>query len=166
MARYAAGELEAFEELYRRHESRVYGFCLRYLVDPDAAADAFQEVFRRVVDARDTYEPRGRFLSWLYTIARRVCADRTRETRRVESLASLEVGDLSTEAVRHPEERLADEDELGRLLGSLPAEQREALILSKYHGFSYREIAEIVGSSEAAVKQKVYRALMSLRGRK
>ena len=164
MMRYAQGDVTAFEELYYRYESRLYGFCLRQLGDSDAAADAFQEVFKRVVDAHRTYEPKGRFASWIFTIARRVCVDQLRGAERV----------APTEAVAHSreleaspaspiEDRLAQQDELQRLLALLPAEQREVLLLSKYEGFSYGEIARMLGSTEVAVRQKAYRALKTLR---
>ncbi len=165
MARYVAGDLTAFDELYQQYEGRLYGFCLRYLGDPDVAADAFQEVFKRLIDARSGYEPRGRFASWLFTIARRVCVERLRGDRRDESLKA--VAERATDILQpaNPEERLARQDQVQRVVQALPLEQREVLLLSKYHGFTYREIAEMAGSSEVAVKQKVYRALKTLRAR-
>ncbi len=165
MASYGRGDVAAFEELYERYQRRLYGFCLRYLGDPDAAADAFQETFVRVMDARNRYDPRGRFASWLFTIARRVCAGQLRAGRRrepldiVENRPAVEFGHASTELGEH----YAHHDELQRILAALPAEQREVLLLSKYYDFTYREIAGIVGSTEAAVKQKTYRALRLLR---
>ncbi|MBI4539176.1 MAG: sigma-70 family RNA polymerase sigma factor [Gemmatimonadetes bacterium] len=164
MARYTQGDMDAFGELYARYERPLFGFCLRYLGDPDAAADAFQEVFKRVVHAREAYEPRGRFRSWIFTIARRICTDSVRQAR---SGAPLEVAAAAwPEAIAlQPrfENRVAHADEVRRLLAPLPDEQREALLLSKYEGLSYAEIAEITGSSEAAVKQKVYRAIQTVR---
>ncbi len=164
MVRYARGDVAAFEELYHRYEARLYGFCLRQLGDSDVAADAFQEVFKRVVDARRTYEPKGRFASWIFTIARRVCVD---QLRSIERVAPTEADANSRELEASPaspiEDRLAQQDQLQRLLALLPAEQREVLLLSKYEGFSYGEIARMLGSTEVAVRQKAYRALKTLR---
>jgi len=164
MMRYARGDVAAFEELYYRYETRLYGFCLRQLGDSDSAADAFQEIFKRVVDARHTYEPKGRFASWLFTITRRVCVDHLRSAERV---APTEAVAISREIEASPtspiEDRLAQQDQLQRLLALLPAEQREVLLLSKYEGFSYGEIAGMLGSTEVAVRQKAYRALKTLR---
>ncbi|MBI4513905.1 MAG: sigma-70 family RNA polymerase sigma factor [Gemmatimonadetes bacterium] len=162
MARYAEGDLIAFKELYERYERRVYGFCLRYLGDPDAAADLFQEVFKRVVDARREYRPRGRFASWIFTIAHRVCVDHARSRERAGALAA-RLADGTAQVQGEVEDRLARQAELQSLLSSLAREQRDVLLLSKYYGLSYREVAEIVGSTETAVKQKVYRALQTLR---
>ncbi len=164
MARYAQGDEAAFEALYLRYEERVYGFCLRFLGDSDAASDAFQETFKRLVDSREAYQPRGRFQSWLFTLARRACLDQVRSAERAASvaadptLAPPDPADMTSVA-----EHVANRDEAQRLLALIPAEQREVLLLSKYYGFSYGEIAELLSSTQVAVKQKAYRALQTLR---
>lgn len=169
MERYAGGEAGAFDRLYGRYEERVYGFCLRQLGDPHEAADAFQDTWRRVVDGRHRYEPRGRFESWLFTLARRACVDLLR-SRPVEETSPDPAGEGAAAAAgavpsadASPARRTVRRDELRRLLALLTDEQREALLLSKYEGFSYAEAARIIGSTEAAVKQRVYRALRRLR---
>ena len=163
MERYAAGDAAAFEQLYARYETRLYGFCLRMLAEPDAAADAFQETFIRIIDARIAYERRGRFDSWIFTIARRVCIDSIRWEHRHATYeaerASLPVADARPGPGIQAEWR----DELQRVLGALPLEQREVLLLHRYQGFSYAEIATMTQSTEAAAKQKAYRALTTLR---
>ncbi len=162
MKRYRGGDANGFDLLYARYERRIYSFCLRMLGDQDSAADAFQDTFIRVVAARADYQPRGRFGSWLYTIARRVCLDRLRAVARTEPLdhhaAVLIGGDAD------PGDRAATNDTIDRLLARLPLEQREVVVLNRYHGFTYREIAELLESTEAAVKQKAYRAVETLRG--
>ncbi|GIW53142.1 MAG: RNA polymerase sigma factor SigK [Gemmatimonadales bacterium] len=164
MRRFASGDGESFATLYRRYEGAVYGFCLRYLGDPDGAADAFQETFVRVIDARHRYRPRGKFKSWLFTIARRVCADHYRRLSRTQAPLEAVHSTPSQVAARGSSEgALMARDEIVRLLAALPADQREALLLSRWYGFTYREIAEMSNSTEAAVKQRVYRALVTLR---
>lgn len=163
MMGFVQGDADAFEMLYRRYEAALYGFCLRYLGDPDGAADAFQETFVRVIDARDDYQPRGRFRSWLFTIARRVCVDHFRATsdRRASRVLPEELP--ASAPGQDVEHRVAARDEAARLLATLPPAQREVILLSRYHGFTYAEIAELVESTEAAVKQQAYRALTTLR---
>lgn len=165
MLRYARGDVSAFEALYAEYEERVYSFCLRRTGDPDAAADAFQDTFRRVVAARHDYEPRGKFASWLFTLARRACIDLSRSSGRPEESWDAGEHDDARRGRHDPtaDREAARRDELRRLLGRLTDGQREALLLSKYQGFSYAEVAEITGSTEAAVKQRVYRALKTLR---
>ncbi len=156
---YAGGDVTAFEKLYARYEVRVFGFCLRYLGDRDAAADAFQETFMRLVDGAARYEPRGRFPSWVFTIARRVCIDILRTDKKQRSAG--DAGDIL--AIAGPAADIERRDELERYLSRLPPEQREVLLLHRYHGFAYEEVAAMTGSTEAAVKQKAYRALKTLR---
>ncbi len=157
---YAGGDAAAFETLYARYEAKVFGFCLRYLGDRDVAADAFQETFMRLVDGAVGYEPRGRFPSWIFTIARRVCIDILRTDKKQWHVG--DAGDVpatSGPAAADLELR----DELERHLSRLPPQQREVLLLHRYHGFAYEEVAALTGSTVAAVKQKAYRALKTLR---
>ena len=162
MARYADGDVSAFRQLYDLYERRIYSFCFRYLGDADAAADAFQDVFVRVVDARHRYEGRGRFANWIFTVSRRVCLDKIRADRPTEASDS----PAAQLQLRHDAsfvERIVMRDEIEQFLAGLPSEQREVLLLNRYHGFTYREIAEMIDSSETAVKQKAYRAVQTIR---
>lgn len=175
MMRYAGGDPEAFRHLYDRWEDRVFGFCLRFLGREAPAADAFQDTFRRLIEARRDYEPRGRFRSWLFTLARRACIDQLRSSPDEEEPLPPRAEGPSRRgptggrrvSPRFPdassEEEVSRRDEIARLLSVLTEQQREVLLLAKYEGFSYREIADITGSTEAAVKQRVYRALKRLR---
>ncbi len=160
MARFAAGHAEAFDELYGRYEGPLYGFCARLLGDADEAADAFQEAFIKVIEQRASYRA-GRFRSWVFTIARNECLDRMRRGGRQARLLELHAPDTT----HHVDTAAAIDarDELTKLLAELPSEQREITLLHRYHGFSYAEIARMTGSSEAATKQKAYRALLTLR---
>ncbi len=161
MARFAEGDAAAFEALYARHEAWLYGFCVRMLSDADAADDAFQDTFVRVVAARSSYAAEGRFRPWLLTIARRVCLDAIRQRQRSAPTHETRLEDVPDRA--GPEGMLDVREQLARLLSQLPAEQREVLLLHRYQGLSYVEIAELTESSEAGVKQRAYRALCRLR---
>jgi RNA polymerase sigma factor (sigma-70 family) len=88
MAAYKEGEVAAFHELVKRHERPLYRFCLRSLGNQDAAADAAQEVFLRVVKNAARWERRAKFTTWMYTIARNFCIDeaRKRNFRKTDSL--------------------------------------------------------------------------------
>lgn len=161
MARFAAGDIAAFSVLYDRYEASVYGFCLRLLGDRDAADDAFQDTFVTLIDQRFRYRDQGRLRGWLFTIARNVCLDRLRMAERRDNLRPFlpRISALGRSPARAAEER----DELTRLLAVLPPDQREILLLHRHAGFSYAEIAELKRSTEAAVKQKAYRAAVALR---
>ena len=137
MLRYGDGDADAFEELYNRYRGPVYGFCLRSLGDSDAAADAFQDTFREVVDARHRYKVRCQFASWIFTIVRRVCIDRVRETRQHEPLSALDEDQNADHKVIPITEQISQQDAIRRLLTALSPEHREVLLLSKYQGFSF-----------------------------
>lgn len=114
----------------------------------------------RLVDGAGGYEPRGRFPSWIFTIARRVCIDIVRADRKHRPVGDAgDIPAISGPAAADIERR----DELERYLSRLPPEQREVLLLHRYHGFAYEEVAAMTGSTVAAVKQKAYRALKTLR---
>jgi RNA polymerase sigma-70 factor (ECF subfamily) len=162
MARFAAGDARAFGVLYDRYESSLYGFCLRLLGERDLADDAFQDTFFTLIDQRFAYRDQGRLRSWLFTIARNVCLDRLRMADRRDRLRPFAWA-VPSALVRSPARAIEERDELTRLLALLPADQREILLLHRHAGFSYAEIAEMKATTEAAVKQKAYRAAVALR---
>ena len=162
MSRFAVGDSRAFDILYLRHEGPLYGFCLGLLGDEDSAQDSFQETWVRVVEASPEYHPMGRFRSWVFTIARRVCLDRIRQQNKAGPLgADVVVG--FADGCASPAEVVEHRDLASRLLRLLTDQQREVLALSRYSGFSYGEIAKMADRSEAAVKQLAYRAFETLR---
>ena len=162
MMRFKGGDPAAFEALYDRYEAQLFGLCLRLLGSRAEAEDALQEAFVKVVDRRDSFEPKGRFRSWIYTIVRFTCMDRLRVAKTERQF--LERLDASDRAEPHESEMLARTD-VNRLLMGLPIDQREVLVLHRLHGFSQAEIAAMLGGTEAGVRQKSYRALKALRTR-
>lgn len=162
MARFAAGDHDAFEALYERYEAPVFSFCLRLLGDRDLAEDAFQDTFMSLVDQRFRYRDSGRLRGWLFTIARNVCLDRLRLVERRTKLLSLHATSGSPRR-DDPERAVESRDELSRVLAAIPPDQREVLLLHWHAGFSYAEIAQMMSSTEAAVKQKAHRATLALR---
>lgn len=82
MARYAAGDVAAFEALYRRHKGPLYRYFLRQCGDPEAAAELFQEVWTRIIKARERYEPKARFATYMYHIGHNCLVDHYRKAGR------------------------------------------------------------------------------------
>ncbi len=180
MLRWRAGDERAFERLVELHAGPVYALLTRFLGDTPNREDLVQEVFLRVVRARDRYAPSARFSTFLYTIAFNLAAnERARaELRRTASLDAWAGGEgdapdgrgrelVDPNGVR-PDSELAraDAGELVRsAIAELPAQQRMALILARYEELPYSEIAVALGSSEKAVKSLIHRARESLRAR-
>lgn len=162
---------EAFSAISERYSKKIYNFVLGLMDDRAAAEDVLQEAFLKAFEARRSYEGRGALSSWLYTIARNLVRDRARGNRHGK-VVSLDLRDSGGDlpALKDPAPG-PDEVAMSRrgvewvrdALARLPEAQKEVLILSRFHGLTYNQIAEIVGASPEAVKQKAYRAVMTLR---
>jgi len=174
MLRFQAGEEACFEELVERHKQRVFRTAYRFLGVRQDAEDIAQEVFLRVYRARDTYEPRARFTTWLYAICRNTCFKRLRKQSgspvSLSDEVELEDGSAPRQLAdaRAPsplESALRDERAalVKQAIEALPTSQRMALVLCKYEGLSYAEIAEAIGRSEKAVKSLLHRARQNLK---
>ncbi len=174
MQRVAGGDDEALAELYDRYSARVFGVCLRILSEGQLAEDVLQEVFVRVWERAQSYEPsRGSFVTWLMGIARNTCIDQLRRMRARPQLA-----DPPETADELPyEETLidpgADIPELAalneravlvrRALAALTPEQRQVIELSYFRGLTRREIARKLAWPEGTVHTRARLALQHLR---
>jgi len=167
------GDQTAFAQLYRRYQQKLYNFALRYTGDANTAEEIFQETFLKVYSLRHQYEVRAAFSTLLYTIARNLCLDflKGRE-RRIRTLSPLTTatapsGDLPDLRPNPFEqlETLEREALLRRAIAELPEPERAVLILSRYQGLQYMEVAKILGISVEAVKVRAHRGLKTLRAR-
>jgi len=170
MLEYAAGNARAFEELFNRYGGRLYNLFLRNIGDQEVAQDLLQECFLRVIQARNRYESRKTFSSWIFTIAMNLLRDKYRANHRYRQ--RFERGVLNEEvlpATHRPDDAMdkAARNQMNEILqqaiNSLPKEQREIIILCKYAGLSFQEIGETLNISPAAAKQKAYRGMQNLR---
>ncbi len=151
------GDVEAFNELFRRYERKVYVYCMRVLLDDDLARDAFQEAFMRVYEHRASYDGRS-FMVWFFTIVRNVCLNMRRNRKPTvpfETSAANETSAQVKDVVLH--------DQIVAALNRLPIDYREAIVLYEYDGYSYQEIADIVGVTISTVKIRIFRARKMLR---
>ncbi len=162
MARIKKGDEKAFELLLARHQRSVYNLALRFLNNSDDAVDITQEAFIRIYKASQTYAPDAKFTTWLYTIVKNLCFNmlRTRKSAEIVSLDNEFMPELPAKE-EHPVERIARQQTreiVIRAVNSLPKNMKLAVILSKYQGLPYDEIAAIMGCSVTAVKLRIYRA--------
>ncbi|MCB9378928.1 MAG: sigma-70 family RNA polymerase sigma factor [Holophagales bacterium] len=172
LARVARGDGEAFEPLVERHQDRLVRLCERLLGDAEEARDAAQEVFVKAFRHAGRAEPRGQLFTWLYRIAVNHCLNRMRRRRiaRFFSLSGAGEGE-ETPAFDPPSEGASPERELEqrerwlatrRAIDALPESQRTVLLLAKFEGLAYREIAEVLGISLGAVESRLVRAMRKL----
>ncbi|MEQ8764515.1 MAG: sigma-70 family RNA polymerase sigma factor [Planctomycetota bacterium] len=170
MLRAKLGDLEAFEALVTRHFAPMRRFIQRSLGHLETAEDLTQEVFLRAFRARARYEPTAKVSTWLYTIA--VNLVRTHARRLATGrLCPARGGDVPPELPSKrscPSAALDEEERAGLVrqeIAALPDSHREPLILSFYQGLRYREIAEVLGCTENAVKIRLLRARQALHDR-
>jgi RNA polymerase sigma-70 factor (ECF subfamily) len=177
LAAYVAGDAAAFATLYDRHERPVYRFLLRSLRDAALADDLLQEVWLSVVRHAPQYEPRAKFTTWLFTIARNKLIDHWRTADAAFSLDQA-ANDADGDAVEPWVERIAAEPEAQpdvqarsnaqarafmQAVEALPALQREAFVLHLESGMTLGEIAELTQVGTETVKSRVRYALARLR---
>ena len=159
--------LEAFNLLFRRYETRLYNFSLRFVGDRLSAEEITLDTLMRAYRARKRYQPIARFSTWIYSIAINLCRDfsKAKSKDKVISESIYELN-LVVESHNNPDER-ALEGELKRkvmkAINLLPRKQREVIIMSYYEGLTYPEIASILRCSSASVKMAAHRAYLKLR---
>jgi RNA polymerase sigma factor (sigma-70 family) len=156
------GDLSAMAVLFERYQVRMYNYFLRMLSDAAAAEDLTQQLFIRVLQFRMKFKP-GNVKAWLYRMATNLAADhcKLQMKNRGRQLELTEIHEAHIDAESGFSE--GDYKMLDRALLALDAEQRELIVLSKYHGLRYDEIAAIFNLSMPNVKVKIHRAMIQLR---
>ena len=171
-------DVDAFETLFRRYANPLVGLASSFVHSRARAEEIAQETFVQVYKTRHRYEPRARFVTWLYRIATNLCLSEARrpEHRLAMRLASQPDGrDEESDLDSFPdlvgrtgeEELLVREDMLRmkEALRELPGQQRAALLLARVEGLPYEDVARALGCSVSAVKSLIHRATVTLRGR-
>jgi RNA polymerase sigma-70 factor (ECF subfamily) len=166
------GDAAALDLLFRRHRSRVWNLCFRVVGDADAADDLTQESFLRVARYGAGFDGRSSVTSWLYRLVRNRCLDhegargRERAGREEWAVAARWADEerreetVASETASDHEARCAL---VAEALSRLKPEMREVLVLSRFEGMKYREIAELCDLSVANVKVRAHRAMKELR---
>ena len=164
MLEVKAGELSQLGLLFERYHKALYMFFFR-LTNGDSAVseDLVQTVFLRILTYRHTFTGSGKFVSWMYHLARNIFADHYRKGKRQGQRDDLEKAEQNPALSFTPDDREEELSLLEKALRYLPNDKRELIILSKYQELPYREIATILGCSEGNVKVKVFRAIQELK---
>jgi RNA polymerase sigma-70 factor (ECF subfamily) len=170
MLAYGKGNAEAFDLLFVRHGQKIFNLFLRQTGNAELARDLTQETWVRLVDARHRYQPSKSFSSWLYTIAMNLLRDEIKRRKRHGLHKSLETinNTLQEPEAYSTEQKITaaeQKTQIQRAVQSLPKEQREVVLLAKYQELPYAKVAEILGISETAAKQRAWRGLQTLRSK-
>ena len=160
-----AGDYAPASEIYDRYSGRIYNFAFRFLKNAEAAEDATQEVFVKMLKHANQFHGDAKLSTWLFSITANWCRDylRKADNKPKDSDEVLVTLPSSTDSPERTLEQRENEVMVRRALATLTPEQREAILLSRYQGLSYAEIAQISGCSEGAVKTRVFRAMETLK---
>lgn len=166
MVRTAQGEEAAFRLLVQRWEHQVQAFLLHMLRSVEEAEDLTQETFIRVYGQADRFRVEGRFQSWLFRIAGNLARSRLRRRKILSWIrfdpGTHDVADRGPGPIENLER--ADNAEAVRLaLAELPQRQRQALVLHRFQGLSYKEIADSMETTLPGVESLIQRAMAGLR---
>jgi len=167
LERIRSGDTEGAAELFERYAPTLLRFADRMLSDRATAEEVTQEVFVKVISRAHQYDGRAGVASWLFAIAANACRDRRRRDRRA-SVVPLEAAPeprSRAEGIDSVIARNERREAVRRALAELSDEQREALVLARYHGMPYAEIADTLGISVGAVKTRIFRAVEALKAR-
>jgi RNA polymerase sigma-70 factor (ECF subfamily) len=172
--RVLAGEEDLFAALVLRYQARIHSHVARMVGNREDALDLTQEIFLKVFQALDRFNPEFKFSTWLFRIAGNAAIDQLRKKR--PRTVPLEIRNADG-IVSSPEYKSAEPDPLGRLrnvergdaiqqaISELPAEFRELIALRHFGGLSYEEIAQVKGMPLGTVKNKLFRARAVLKER-
>ena len=165
MLRYKDGDVVAFETLYRRHNDALYRYLLRLSHHPDTADDVFQEVWGKIIKARNSYRPTAKFTTFLYRVAHNCFIDHVRRNKRHTHALAAEP-DQQPDPGEAPEmlaERSLARRRLRAALLDLPEEQRDVFLLHEEGGLSLDQIAAVTDANRETVKSRLRYAVRKLR---
>ena len=163
VAAVLGGETEQYSDLVKRYQGRIVNYLYRLLRNVDDAHDLAQEVFLRVYNALDRYNPEYKFFSWIYRIA-------TNESINYRSRSSHEqsLDEDRFAADSHPDHAVEDEqlsDVIQAGLMSLQDDYRTVVVLRHFSELSYRDISKILHIPEKTVKSRLYSARQLMKAR-
>jgi RNA polymerase sigma-70 factor (ECF subfamily) len=165
VARIKEGDMDAFRELVEMHRDRIYAFVFYMTGDRSDADDITQETFIKAYKGLSKFRGDSSVYTWLHRIAMNLCIDRVRKLKKRKEVP------LSEIIPSHVEEpfREAERSELRRIievaLSGIPEKQRVILIMYEIQGFSYEEIASILGCPIGTVRSRLHKARNGLRER-
>jgi RNA polymerase sigma-70 factor, ECF subfamily len=171
MVAFQQGEEAAFEQILDKYHKAIVNFIYKIVNNRAEAEELAQDVFLRIYRARHSYEPRARFSAWLYRIATNVGLKAAGRNRRSPfGFGPNKITRKEEVRAREPDaEQKLVESEMGKvirqIIRGLPKNEKIAIILRRYEGLSYKEIADVMNCTEPAVKTYIHRGKLRLRDR-
>jgi RNA polymerase sigma-70 factor (ECF subfamily) len=162
MTGYQGGSLEAFQEIYARLAPGVRRYLLHLAAGSEIADDLLQETFLQMHRSRAAYNPKYAVRPWVFGLARNVFLMNRRAARQWAKIHESRE-ELPEFPVLPEAENLGSRDEIRRCIAELPPDQAEALLLRHEWGFSFEEIAGMLGITAAAARARASRGVGDLR---
>lgn len=165
MEKVRDGDLDKLGLLFERYNRRLFGFFYRMTARRDVSEDLVQGVFERILKYRKSYSANGDFSTWIFQIARNLHADHYRKMEKLDEEHALDWDSLpaDSEVPQLESDQGREQQMLKQALARLDPVKKQTLILSRFEGFKYKEIAEIMDCTESAVKVRVFRGLNELK---
>ena len=158
MMRVKAGDDEAFNALMKRQEKTVVNLVYRFTANKEVTHDLAQEVFMRLYRAAPRFEPRAKFFTFLYRITLNLCRNYRAKAKRRQTYSLVDPTGSAEDEIARQELSVV----VRQAVDALPEQQREAVILQRFQGLAYEEIAEALNLSIPAVKSRIHRAKLNL----
>ncbi len=167
MLQVKAGKLDKLGLLFERYKRKLFSYFYRLTCSRETSEDLVQEVFERILRYRHTYDTSYAFSTWIYRIARNLHADyhrkQQRNGRREKDKNPDEIASTLTAYPGLDSQKSRELKLLALALDRLEPLKKETLVLSRYQGLKYKEIAMVMDCSVGAVKVRIYRAMQDLR---
>lgn len=165
MLRASRGEDAAFRELFDRHYRRAVNIAYRSTGDSDLAEDIAMDAFARIYESRRSFKPKAKFTTYLYRIVVNLSINAAKNRKTIKHVSLDDSSETIASESTTPEQNIMREDlarAVRKAILALPPNQRIALILIRYEGFSYQQAAEYMGTSVGAVESLLHRAKWNL----
>jgi len=166
MKRVQSGDFSKLSLLYERYHRDLFGYFYRLTRDGAKSEDMVQILFYRLLKYRHSFKGKGKFVYWMYAVAKNVWLDAiqrkdpTRHTDEVSVLADKPSYEKNADELLEVKER---KELLESAMQQLSPDKREAIVLSRFQGLKYKEIAALSGCTENTIKSRIKRGLEELR---
>lgn len=157
ISRVVAGDREAFDEIMRHHEDRVFSVCLRIMANREMALDATQDTFLMVFRKADQFQGKSALGTWIYRIAVNTCYDHLRKAKRRRAETIPENFDPQDPSAEEALNSAGMRPEIQDALDQLPPDFRTAIVLSDIEGMGLPEVSAVLGVPIGTVKSRLFR---------
>jgi RNA polymerase sigma-70 factor (ECF subfamily) len=164
VAKVLAGDVDAFESIYRQHAGRIYSLAARIAGSADEGEDLLQEIFFQAYRKLGSFKGDASLGTWLHRLAVNHCLDFVRSRRAKMGRVTDTLDEDGAVEPMSPRETPLARIDLERAIGQLPDGCREAFVLHDVEGFDHKEVAAFLGIAEGTSKSQVFKARMKLRG--